>query len=100
MILQNAPRDVNKLEQLLKIKERQKEEAMHIADTQWLFAEIEMLSVVLYLVNRNTTPGRRRKRKRRKNTKYTAASTDGFFGLPDTPTERETAAASFPSVVT
>jgi demethoxyubiquinone hydroxylase (CLK1/Coq7/Cat5 family) len=33
--LQNAPRDVEKLEWLLKVKEREKEhEAMHIEDTQ------------------------------------------------------------------
>jgi hypothetical protein len=44
--LQNAPRDVNKLERLLKTKRRQKEEAMHIEDTQRLFTEIEMLKVV------------------------------------------------------
>lgn len=51
-ILQNAPRDADKLERLLKIKRRQKEEAMHIEDTQTLVAEIEMLKVVLYLVCR------------------------------------------------
>jgi hypothetical protein len=52
--LQNAPRDPEKLEWLLKIKERQKEEAMHMKDTQRLVTEIEMLQVVLYLVNRNS----------------------------------------------
>jgi hypothetical protein len=31
--LQNAPRDADKLEWLLKIKESQEEEAMHIKDT-------------------------------------------------------------------
>jgi flagellar basal body rod protein FlgF len=31
--LQNAPRDADKLEQLLRLKERQKDEAMHIEDT-------------------------------------------------------------------
>ena len=31
--LQNAPRDAEKLEKLLKAKQRQKEEAMHIEDT-------------------------------------------------------------------
>jgi hypothetical protein len=51
--LQNAPRDPDKLERLLKVKQRQKEEAMHIEDTQRLVTEIEMLKVVLYLVNRN-----------------------------------------------
>ena len=48
--LQNPPRDAEKLERLLKVKRRQKEEAMHIEDTQRLVTEIEMLKVVLYLV--------------------------------------------------
>jgi hypothetical protein len=34
--LQNAPRDPEKLEQLLKVKERQKEGAMHIEEMQRL----------------------------------------------------------------
>jgi hypothetical protein len=52
--LQNAPRDPDKLERLLKVKRRQKEEeAMHIEDTQRLVTEIEILKVVLYLVCRN-----------------------------------------------
>ena len=51
--LQNAPRDEEKLEWLLKKKQRAKEEAMHIEDTQRLFAEIEMLKVVLCLVRRD-----------------------------------------------
>ena len=45
-ILQTAPRDADKLERLLQIKQRQKEEAMHIEDTQRLVTEIEMLKVV------------------------------------------------------
>jgi hypothetical protein len=49
--LQNAPRDAEKLERLLKAKQRQKEEAMHIEDTQRLVTEIEMLKVVSYLVS-------------------------------------------------
>jgi hypothetical protein len=49
-LLQNAPRDADKLEWLLKIKERQNEEARHIEETQWLATEIEMLKVVLDLV--------------------------------------------------
>jgi hypothetical protein len=32
--LQNAPRDADKLRKLLELKQRQKEEAMHIEDTQ------------------------------------------------------------------
>jgi hypothetical protein len=50
--LQNAPRDADKLRQLLEIKQRQKEEAMHIEDTERLVTEIEMLKVVLYLLSR------------------------------------------------
>jgi hypothetical protein len=43
----------NKLERLLKVKQRQKDEAMHIEDTQRLVTEIEMLRVVLCLVRRD-----------------------------------------------
>jgi hypothetical protein len=50
--LQNAPRDAAKLRKLLEVKQRQKEEAMHIEDTERLVTEIEMLKVVLYLVSR------------------------------------------------
>jgi hypothetical protein len=50
--LQNAPRASDKLERLLKVKEREKEEAMHIEDMQRLVTKIEMLKVVLYLVSR------------------------------------------------
>jgi len=41
--LQNAPRDAAKLRRLLELKQRQKEEAVHIEDTQRLVTEIEML---------------------------------------------------------
>ena len=51
--LQNAPRDADKLRKLLELKQRQKEEAMHIEDTQRLVTEIEMLKVVLYLASRD-----------------------------------------------
>jgi hypothetical protein len=51
--LQNGPRDADKLKQLLKVKERQKDEAMYMEYTQRLVTEIEMLKVVLYLVCRN-----------------------------------------------
>jgi hypothetical protein len=37
--LQNAPRDAAKLTKLLEIKQRQKEEADHIEDTQRLVTE-------------------------------------------------------------
>jgi hypothetical protein len=33
-LLQNAPRDPDKLERLLRLKEGEKEKAMHIEDTQ------------------------------------------------------------------
>jgi hypothetical protein len=42
----------NKINQ--EIKQRQREEAMHIEDTQRLVTEIEMLKVVLYLVSRKS----------------------------------------------
>jgi hypothetical protein len=51
--LQNAPTDADKLRRLLEVKQRQKEEAMYIEDTQRLVTEIEMLKVVLLLVTRN-----------------------------------------------
>jgi methyl coenzyme M reductase beta subunit len=50
--LQNAPRDADKLRRLLELKQRQKEEADHIEDTQRLVTEIKMLKVVLYLMCR------------------------------------------------
>jgi methyl coenzyme M reductase beta subunit len=37
--LENAPRDADRVRRLLQIKQRQKEEAMHIEDTQRLVAE-------------------------------------------------------------
>jgi hypothetical protein len=51
--LQNAPRDADKLRRLLELKQREKQEAMHIEDTQRLITEIEMLKVVLYLISRD-----------------------------------------------
>jgi hypothetical protein len=52
--LRNAPRDADNLRRLLELKQRQKEEAMHIEDKQRLVTEIEMLKVVLYLVSRKS----------------------------------------------
>jgi hypothetical protein len=53
--LQNAPRDVSKLQQIIKAKEREnKEEARHIDDTVRLVTEIEMLKVVLHLLKRRS----------------------------------------------
>jgi hypothetical protein len=51
--LQNAPRDVSKLKQIIKAKERENnDKARHIENIQRLVTEIEMLKFVLYLVNR------------------------------------------------
>jgi hypothetical protein len=47
--LQNAHREPDKLERLLERKERQKDEAMYIEDTQRSVTEFEMLRVVFYL---------------------------------------------------
>jgi hypothetical protein len=52
--LQNAPRDEGKLRELLKLKEKQNEQAINIEDTQRLVTEIEMLKVVLHLVSRKS----------------------------------------------
>lgn len=46
-------RDADKLERLLEIKRRQKEEVMEREVTEKLVTEIEMLKVVLCLVCRN-----------------------------------------------
>ena len=46
--LQNAPRDVSKLEQIIKAKEKEKDKARHFDDTQRLVTEIEMLKFVLF----------------------------------------------------
>ena len=51
--LRNAPRDPDKLERILKLKRKQKEETMERKDTERLVTEIEMLKVVLFLVCRN-----------------------------------------------
>jgi hypothetical protein len=51
--LRNTPRDADKLQRILQVRQKQKQEAMHIEDTERLVTEIEMLKVVLYLVCRN-----------------------------------------------
>jgi hypothetical protein len=63
--LQDAPRDADELEWLLKKKERAKDEAMHIEDTQRLVTEIEMLKVVLRLVRRDVHTDRGKQQKKR-----------------------------------
>ena len=47
--LQNAPRDHQKLERLLRVKRRRKEDTTERADPERLVTEIEMLKVVLFL---------------------------------------------------
>jgi hypothetical protein len=51
--LQNAPRDLKKLERLLKQKEKECEKAKYVLDIESLVAEIEVLRVIRYLINRN-----------------------------------------------
>jgi hypothetical protein len=63
--LQNAPRDADKLRKLLEVKQRKKEEADHIEDTQRLVTEIKMLKVVLFLVCRNRGKEEEEKKKNR-----------------------------------
>jgi hypothetical protein len=49
--LQDAPRDADKLERLLKVKQRQKVEATYMQDTQRLVTEeIEMFCYILYVM--------------------------------------------------
>jgi len=55
--LKTAPRDAEKLERLLQVKTRQKNESMDIEYTQRLVTEIEILKVVFYLVRRQTIRG-------------------------------------------
>ena len=51
--LQNAPRDLKKLERLLKQKEKEREKANYVLDIESLVAEIEVFRVIRYLINRN-----------------------------------------------
>jgi hypothetical protein len=51
--LQNAPRDLKKLKRLLKQKEKECEKAKYVLDIESLVAEIEVLRVIRYLINRN-----------------------------------------------
>jgi hypothetical protein len=52
-ILRSAPRDPEKLREILIIKQEEYEKATHIEDIQDLVTEIEMLKFVLFLVCRN-----------------------------------------------
>ncbi|HZA48180.1 MAG TPA: hypothetical protein VE521_04555 [Nitrososphaera sp.] len=61
--LQNAPRDLKKLERLLKTKEKECLNVKHTLDIESLVAEIEVLRVIRYLMNRsnnNSTSDNRR----------------------------------------
>jgi phage host-nuclease inhibitor protein Gam len=51
--LQDAPRDLKKLERLLKTKERECRKAKYAVDIESLVAEIEVFRVIRYLINRN-----------------------------------------------
>lgn len=53
--LQDAPRDPEKLRELLKRKQRQDEKAKLAEEIHPLVTEIEMLKFVLFLVNRNSS---------------------------------------------
>jgi hypothetical protein len=54
--LQDAPRDPDKLRELLKEKLKEYEKAEDSEVIEDLATEIEMLKYVLFLVNRNSTP--------------------------------------------
>lgn len=51
--LQNAPRDPDKLREILKEKQKEYDKAEDSKDIERLVTEIEMLKYVLFLVNRN-----------------------------------------------
>jgi|SRR5215212_3346046 len=51
--LKEAPRDPDKLRELLKMKQRQYEKTTSAEGTQTLVTEIEMLKFLQFLVNRN-----------------------------------------------
>jgi hypothetical protein len=57
--LQEAPRDLKKLERLLKQKEKDCEKAKYAFDIEGLIAEIEVLRVIRYLINRIDSDNRR-----------------------------------------
>jgi hypothetical protein len=52
-ILRDAPREPDKLREILKVKQREYEKAMNREDIERLVPEIEMLKFVLFLVCRN-----------------------------------------------
>jgi hypothetical protein len=51
-ILQDAPRDSYKLREILKVKQKEYEEAQKSEEIERLVSEIEMLKFVLFLVSR------------------------------------------------
>jgi phage host-nuclease inhibitor protein Gam len=51
--LQDAPRDLKKIERLMKQKEKECEKAKYALDIESLVAEIEVLRVIRYLIYRN-----------------------------------------------
>jgi hypothetical protein len=53
--LRGAPRDPDKLRELLRMKQRQYEKSKVVEEIQTLVTEIEMLKFVLYLVKRNSS---------------------------------------------
>jgi phage host-nuclease inhibitor protein Gam len=57
--LQDAPRDLKKLERLMKQKEKECEKTKYALDIESLVAEIEVLRVIRYLINRNDDNDRR-----------------------------------------
>ena len=52
-ILRDAPRDKNKLSEIIKIKQEEYEEATDSEDIERLVSDIEMLKLVLFLICRN-----------------------------------------------
>jgi hypothetical protein len=55
--LQDSPRDPKNLKKLLTKKERESQKTEHILDIERLVAEIEVLRIIQYLVNKNRRIG-------------------------------------------
>jgi RNase P protein component len=54
-ILRDAPRHIDKLRELLKVKQKEYEKAIDREDIERLVTEVEKLKFVLFLVCRNET---------------------------------------------
>ena len=64
--LRDAPRDPDKLREILKVKQEEYEETTDSEDIERLVTEIEMLQFVLFLVSRSEEEKKRRRQAKEK----------------------------------